>query len=203
VWAFSGHDRIVLPGPAANAAVSIGPEPKPATTAPELVDPARVPVSPALPADWRLGLTEESRGSCLAMLEDEDTDVVLVQVMNTGTYSSFNGGRHREFRVQVLDGSEKLGLLRQEICEASWPLEEACRDVVVGEVFFAFVTNRYVLPKRFGMPPKMRSLRFACPALPGNIAVSTIAEAQAASAPAAQSRSVIQRWFEKLRAFGR
>ncbi len=143
-----------------------------------------VPVVPA--ADWRFGLRPSQQRRCEELLAAEDTAVVLVRVGRANDYTTLFGGSYRSLRVHVLDGAPALGIARGSVVEVCWRQGGGNREVEVGDVFFAVVTNADPVAKMFGLPPRLRELAFAGTVLPDAVAGSTAAAAARTPLPSAQ-----------------
>ena len=197
VYMFGVSEPAAPPRLGPTSAGKVHSEVMPATTASTTIESVRDPASMAPVANWQSNLTEEQRARCLEMLKKDDTDVVLVRVISKSSYSTLWGEAHRAFRVRVLDGSEKLNLARHSDVDACSRVGHGARELVVGEVCFAFIANSDPVAKVVGLPPRLRMLEFAGPALPESVAMSTDAKAQASPAPVVEPPA-LQRWLQRL-----
>ena len=206
VYMFCVREPTVPPYPSPRIEEKARSRVMPATTASPASELVRDPASVTPVANWHSNLTEEQRALCLELLKKDDIDVVLVRVISTSSYSTLWGEAHREFRVRVLDGSEKLNLVRHSDIDACIRVGHGCRELAVGEVCFAFIANSDPVAKVIGLPPRLRMLEFAGPALPESVAMSTDADAdakaQASPAPVV-GPSTWQRWLQGLKQAGK
>jgi len=102
----------------------------------------------------------------------------------------------------VLDGSPALGVARGSVVDVCWRQGGGNREVEVGEVFFAVVTNADPVAKMFGLPPRLRELAFACAVLPDAVASSTAAAAARTPLPIAQPQGAGPALLDAIRRAG-
>ena len=177
----------------------------PTAAAPEPVEASPTPVPPAV--TWRTGLTPEQEARWLALLEDEDTDIVLVRIegeQNPLTLDQLLGRDtppRQYLNVRVLDGSEPLYLQRKQLTSLVYEPKDGDRDVAVGETFYAAVANIDPVAKLIDGPPRALGLTFAGSALEEPVVLRTVNEVEASPEPAAQDpfRRMFRSFRDRLR----
>ena len=199
IYRFGVRERVEPPRAPVRLAVSGRSQTVPVTADALPMELRRKPVAVVPAASWQSKLSEEQRALCFEMLQDESVDVVLIRVLSRESYGTLSGEKYHAFRVRVIDGSEKLGLQRDSTVDASIRISDAGRDLAIDEVCFAFLANGDPVAKAIGMPPRIRKLKFACPALSESVAISTAAKARASPSPAAPRRPGMMRLLETFR----